>query len=317
MSRQFALVADYAVYLCVRIGIFIVQSLPLRACQLLARWFAFVATDVIRFRRTLIDENIRHAFPAWPARRRKRLAKAMWEHIALMSVELVHAPRKINADTWSDYVTSSPAADELARTLNGRATILLSGHFGNFEVAGYLSGLRGYSTHAISKPLNNPFLDRYFSSVHAAHGQHVLPHQQVAMRVAQLLESGQCVALLADQFGGPRGVWIDFLGRPASYHKGPAVMSLSSGAPIVVGYTRRLDRPLHFETVVLGIMDPLNCDPKMRDVRAITEWYNGLLEQMVRSCPEQYWWVHRRWKGKPPASRTLNRRQGRLLASRP
>ena len=299
MSKQLALFADLAVYLCVRLFFFVIRSLPITICWTLARAFAYIAAHVVGFRRQLIDENIQYAFPDWSPRKRLQIALGMWEHIFLMLVEFLHAPRKITKSTYSHYVKPSPEEERLFVELQERPTILLSGHMGNFEVAGYLSGLRGFSTHAISTPFRNAFLDRYFARIHAAQGQQIIPSRRVALQVGHLLETGQCVAMLADQHGGRRGIWIEFLGRPASYHKGPAIMSLTSGAPIVVAFTRRLDKPLHFETVVLGVFDPTNCDRSMRDARAITEWYNGLLEEMVRQCPDQYWWVHRRWK-KPP-----------------
>ncbi len=131
-------------------------------------------------------------------------------------------------------------------------------------------------------------------------GQHMLPKDGSAPAVQQILNEGGTLALLADQFAGAKGVWVDFLGHPTSCHKALALFVLSSRAPMVVCYNRRLKRPLQFEMAVTGIADPNVPGSHLESVAALTRWYNQCLEQAIRKAPEQYWWLHRRWREAPP-----------------
>jgi KDO2-lipid IV(A) lauroyltransferase len=111
-----------------------------------------------------------------------------------------------------------------------------------------------------------------------------------------VLESGGKMAFLADQYAGSRGCWVDFFGRPASAHKAIALFSLSHDAPLAVAGATRLGRPLHYELWTLAIADPCEDEPHVAGVPQLTQWYTRHLESTIRQTPDQYWWLHRRWK---------------------
>ncbi len=293
---SFRLVRDYLVYLVVRVFVCIVQTLRLETCQAVAHGLAVLAYDVLRIRRQVVDDNLRHAFNDWSAQRRSQIARGMWEHLVLMVCEIAHLQRKIHDTNWHKHMTLANCEVQIQCLLRPRAAILLTGHFGNFEAAGFLSGIFGYPTFTIARPLDNPFLDRFVKDFRGATGQQMLPKEGVAARVADLLAGGGKLALLGDQFGGPRGCWVEFFGRPASYHKAIGLFSLTSGAPLIVTYAKRTRRPLHFELGVLGVYDPAEPNDEIRGAKDLIQWYNDLLEQLIRTAPEQYWWLHRRWK---------------------
>ena len=115
--------------------------------------------------------------------------------------------------------------------------------------------------------------------------------------------------MLGDQHAGASGCWVDFFGRPASTHKAVAVFSLGSMAPMVVTASLRKDKPLCFKMEVAGIVDPQEEDFQWGTIPLMTEWYTRRLEELIRSTPEQYWWVHRRWKGLPTDRRNSRRRR--------
>jgi len=111
------------------------------------------------------------------------------------------------------------------------------------------------------------------------------------------------MALLADQHAGPKGCWVQFFGRPASAHKAIALLSLDHDAPVaVVCCQRRLERPLQFEMRLVAMLDPRDLDSRGDGIRELTQRYTSRLEEMIRTAPEQYWWLHRRWR-EPPAGR--------------
>jgi KDO2-lipid IV(A) lauroyltransferase len=213
---------------------------------------------------------------------------------------MVHLPRKVHDTNWRNYVHLANVAPQVAAFLSRRPCVMISGHFGNFEAGGFLNGLFGFRTYTIARPLDNPFLDRWLTKLRETNGQFMLPKLDVAKQVAVLLEQGENLALLGDQFGGETGCWIEFFGRPASYHKAIALFSMTSRAPLVVGYARRVDRrPLQIELGVEGVYDPADNRSTMTGVRDITQWYNDLLEAIIRRDPDQYWWLHKRYKGEP------------------
>ena len=296
---------NYLVYLFVRLFICAIQTVRIETCAVAARLLAFALHDVIRIRRQVVEDNLLHSLPHYSAAERQRVARQMWEHLLLMVCEIAHAPRKLHETNWRDYVDVQGLAD-ITRNMTGRrATVIVSGHYGNFELAGYITGLLGYPSHTIARVLDNPYLNRFVNQFRGAHGQFILPKKDSAHAVQDVLESGGILTLLGDQYAGPKGCWIDFLGRPASCHKAVALFSLANNAPMLVVYARRQGKPLHFELALAGGFDPETCADDMRDVKSITEWYTRRLEDFIRAVPEQYWWVHRRWKEKPVQRKKL------------
>ena len=104
------------------------------------------------------------------------------------------------------------------------------------------------------------------------------------------------MTFLADQAAGPKGCWIEFFGRPASAHKAIGLLALENQAPIVVSFARRLDRPLQFELSTYAVADPQTGGEPFASVKTLTQWFSSRLEEIIRAHPEQYWWLHRRWK---------------------
>jgi KDO2-lipid IV(A) lauroyltransferase len=308
-------VVDWFVYFAVRVLICVVQTLPIDTCQWWTRALAMVVTHVIPIRRAIIDENLRQAYPSMSQLRRRHLAQQMWEHLLLMLCEIAHAKRKIHLTNWGYYLHVSRIREITKLYLDARPTIILSGHFGNFEVGAFLGGLLGFPSYTIARPLDNPYLDRYVNRFRSATGQHILPKQGSAEAVQKVLERGGILAILGDQSAGPKGCWVNFFGRPASCHKAIALFSLTTGAPMMVMYAKRLQRPLQFEVGLTDYVDLKKADPSLASVQGLTEWYNEQLEKLIREAPQQYWWLHRRWKGTPPPA--IARRLSAAHVSKP
>lgn len=290
------LLGDYVVYLLVRVLICIIQAMRIETCHAMARGLAYLACDILKLRRDVSEENLSHAFPEWSAEKRLDVTRRMWEHLVLMICEVAHMPRKMHETNWRSYVRTKDVEPAVASLLTAKPNVVLLGHFGNFEVGGVLSGLLGFPTHTIARPLDNPFLDRFLAQFRGRTGQYILPKDGSAPAVSALMERGGTLALLGDQNAGPKGCWIEFFGRPASCHKAIALFSLTADAPMIVSYTKRLDRPMRFEFGVTAVYDPERENHSMGDVRSITQWYSEELEKIIRQSPEQYWWIHRRWK---------------------
>jgi KDO2-lipid IV(A) lauroyltransferase len=308
------LAADWCVYVFVRLLVALVQAMPLETCARWVRPAGWLLADVLPIRRKTVDENLRQAFPDSTPAERRRIARGMWRHLLLMGCEMVHLPRKIHETNWREHVHLGNVEPQVRAFLSRRPCVMISGHFGNFEAGGFLNGLFGFRTYTIARPLDNRFLERWITKLREARGQWMLPKWGVAGQVARLLEQGENLALLGDQFGGDTGCWVEFFGRPASYHKAIALFAMSSRAPLLVGYARRVGgRPLVIELGVEGVYDPADASSRLAGVRDVTQWYNDLLEAIIRRDPEQYWWLHKRYKG-VPRKRWKARRDTRAVA---
>ena len=219
---------DFLVYLVVRMLVCVVQSLSVPACAVCCRWLATLSASILKIRRRVVEENLQLAFPEMSVAERKAIAWRMWEHLFLLLVEIAHAPRKIHDTNWREYVTFHNHVPLVEALLSDRPTVIVCGHYGNFELSGVTMGILGFPSFTIARTLDNPYLDRYINKFRGCRGQYILPKNGSAPQIDALLERGGTLVFLADQHAGPKGCWVDFFGRPASTHKAIGLFSLSN-----------------------------------------------------------------------------------------
>ena len=179
-------------------------------------------------------------FPNSRPTERLELARRMWEHLFLLVLEVAHVPRKVHETNWRKYITLRGVAPLMRQLLSDRPVIVVTGHFGNFELGGYALGILGFPTFTVARNLDNAYLDRYLASFRAATGQHLIPKNGGYDQIEHVLDGGGTMAFLADQYAGEKGCWVDFFGRPASAHKAISLLALEHDAPVAVCYARRL-----------------------------------------------------------------------------
>jgi KDO2-lipid IV(A) lauroyltransferase len=300
-------VGHYLAYVAFRLLVCVVQTLSLETCQVLCRHMAWLLARIVRLRADVVEDNLRLALPRLDAAARRNLAVQMWEHLLLMVVEVAHARRVLHDANWRRFVRLKDAAGPLRLLLSGRPLILVSAHFGNFELGGYVLGLLGIPTWSVARPLENPAIDAYVHRVRAATGQRLIPKKGGYEQIRAVLASGGVLAFLADQYAGTKGCWVEFFGRPASTHKAIALLAMEYRAPVVVATARRVGRPLRYEFALEAMSDPRNGGPEWHSVQALTQWFTSQLERSIRRAPEQYWWLHRRWKDNRPLHRQRRR----------
>lgn len=293
-------VLDYLVYLVVRILICFVQAISVETGEQLAKRLAWLFGDLLRIRGRVVEDNLRHAFPEKSPAEIRTLTRCMWEHLFLLVMEVAHAPRKIHHTNWRDFVRLNGVAPLVEILLGNRPTVIVTGHCGNFEVGGFMLGILGFPTYTVARTLDNPHLDGFVNRFRGATGQFIIPKNGGFDQILAVLGRGGTMSFLADQYAGPKGCWVNFFGRPASAHKAIGLLSLEHDAPIAVCCSRRLDGPMRFEMMTLGIADPRDTDKELGTVRELTQWYTSQLEGVIRLVPDQYWWLHRRWKDPRP-----------------
>jgi KDO2-lipid IV(A) lauroyltransferase len=225
----------------------------------------------------------------------------------MMIMELLHTPRKIHLTNWRKYVSLVGHEPTLDRLITGEPIILLTGHYGNWELAGYLFGLYGFPTHSVARTLDNPYLDRFLRSFRERTGQKLIPKSGGYDQIVKVLQSGKALSMLADQDAGQRGLFVEFFGRPASTHKAIALLAIEHQAPVVVGVARRVGPGFRYEIRSADVIEPGEFTGTADDARLLTQRYTKALEQLIRQDPSQYLWLHRRWKHQPQVRKVGSR----------
>ncbi len=293
--------ADYLVYLAVRVLICIAQGVRIETGHAIARWLAWLFCDVLRIRASVIEDNLTHAFPELTPSARRRLSRQMWEHLFLLALEVAHTPRKIHETNWRDYVQLKNEEHLVRLLLEDRPLLIVTGHLGNFEVGGYVLGVLGFPTYSVARTLDNPYLDRFVNQFRGRTGQHIIPKNGGADQIEKVLSHNGTMSFLADQYAGPKGCWVDFFGRSASAYKAIALLAMQYNAMITVSAATRKHKPLHFHLHNYAMADPRATKGDLDTINELTQWYTTRLEELIRLTPDQYWWLHRRWKDTRPS----------------
>ena len=291
---------DYATYLAVRLVVRLAQALSVSQSYALARLLATGLYRVDKRHRAVGLENLRVAFgDRYSEADRDRIVRDVYRHFCMMLMEILHIPRKLDELTWRNRIRLVGHERVLDRLISGGPLIMLTGHFGNWEMAGYLFGVFGFPPNSVARTLDNPWLDRYLREFRETTGQRMIAKKGGYDDMLTVLQTGGVLSFLADQDAGPRGLFVDFFGRPASTHKAIALLAIEHQAPIVVGYARRVGPGFQYEVGCTELIDPNELTGTADDVRLLTQRYTSALEEIIRQDPEQYLWLHRRWKNQP------------------
>ena len=304
---------DAAAYAFVRSLVAVIQVLPLDMGDAVCRVLATLLSRGVSIRRRATQENFDRIFPGATERQKDRLRSEMWHSLLLTACEVAWASRRLHRCNWPLHVQFENNRAMLANLLSPRASVVVTGHYGNFEIGGYVTGLMGFETLAIARRLDNPYLHRWVERFRGAKGQFLIDKDGCADAVNRHLAGGGTLSMLADQHAGDKGCWTHFMGVPASCHKALALFSFAADAPMFVAMTRRIGRrPMQFSIEVAGRVDPSDAaDPASADVTAMTDWYNRSMAAGVARDVTQYWWLHRRWRAVPArAAKRLARRMG-------
>jgi Kdo2-lipid IVA lauroyltransferase/acyltransferase len=255
------------------------------------------AARIAGLRRRVAETNLALALPELESARRSAILREHYRELGRVCAEyarlaeLVHAPGDsvVARVTGLEHIERARAA--------GRGVILLTGHFGNFELLGAWLG-RQHPVSFVVKPLSNPGVEAWIAHERAAAGVTCIPIGAGVRLAVRALRENRCIAMLADQDARRHGVFVPFMGRLASTPIGPAALALRTGAALIMGFDRRLADGRHELSIdaPIEIEDARAPDAAMR----LTAAHTLRLETHVRATPEMWFWLHRRWKTSPP-----------------
>jgi KDO2-lipid IV(A) lauroyltransferase len=263
-------------------------------------------------RRRRAERNIALSFPDWSGQRVRQVAERSMQHMfQLFMVDTLSAPRLITPANWPAYVRLGDIRPILDRLVRGRPMLLLTGHCGNWELLGYALSVIGFPMSALARPLDNPLIDRYLLRIREARGLRVITKWGAMPVVRQALREGGRIGFIADQNAGDRGLFVPFFSRLASSYKSIGLLAMHHRVPVVAGHARRLDGRLRYELNCTDIITPEDWEGQPDPLFYLTARYNRAIETMIRAAPEQYLWLHRRWKSRP-----RHEREGRPVPDR-
>jgi len=258
------------------------------AAGVLGRGLAGLAHDGLRIRRDVVRLQIAASFPEHDPDWVRRITLATYRHFGAEIFTLAAGPRSVRA-ALARVRDPDRVVERLACAREGSARVIVTGHIGNWELAGaYLASRIPVTTVAQRQ---RGVWDRRLMAIRNAAGLEVLHHDERAGRVARALEAGGCVCLVADQHASSGSAALPFLGRRAQTRLGPARLALRANVPLAFGALIRAGEG--YEVVWEPIGEELMATG---DAVAVTRAWLGALERAVRRWPAQYFWFHRRWK---------------------
>lgn len=294
--------ADLALYLAVRLWIVIIAVFPVETNLRTARWLGSIWWALRRKHRDIALTNLRSAFGArYSERQLRAIAKASFQHFAqVYLVELAFTPRVLTEWSWARYVEFDDLGPALRELISDRGVIMLTAHFGNFELMGYTIARLGLPITAIMRPLDNPRLNDFLVRSRAAGGVDLLFKRGATEGATEVIESGGALCFIADQDAGRKCVFADFFGRQASWYKSIGLLAMQYRTPIIVGHAARVSPgQLRYRVRVDRIIQPEEWQEQAQPLQWLTQEYASALEVGIRAHPEQYLWMHNRWKTRP------------------
>ena len=291
---------DRLQYIGMRIVSMMLHCWPVNANLQTARLLGDLMYRFDRKHRRRAIANVKRSFPELTQRETETLARRSMQSLFMFFVEMLFTTRLIHIDTWQRYVELENFRDVLDLLLRKKTpVIMLTGHYGNFEISNYLLGTLGFETHAIGRPLDNRYVNDWVMGVRQRQGSIVINKKGATDEVTRILASNGVVGMVADQNAGSKGIFVDFFGRKASTYKSIALLAMEYRAPVVIGFARRIGDRFRFTVAVQDIIYPRDWEGQADPLMYITQRYTTAIEEFVRDDPGQYWWVHRRWKTRP------------------
>jgi KDO2-lipid IV(A) lauroyltransferase len=250
-------------------------------------------------RRRVVERQVAAAFPGLDREAIDRIARGAYEHLGRVTGESAVVPSLGSEGVLAMFETVE-GWEHVERAMQaGRGLLLVTGHIGNWELAGTYVAARGVPVDVIVRRMSNPLFDGYLNAIRLKLGMTVVYDHEAVRRTPRALAAGRAVGILADQGGkGIAAIYVPFFGRPARTPHGPAVFALRSDIPML--FTVAVREPsgryrMSFEPVRVE-----KTGHREGDVDRLVRRYTESLERWIRAYPEQYFWHHHRWKRQPP-----------------
>lgn len=292
---------DYLLYLLLKIWGLIINLLPEPFSLWMGRQLGRAGYYLDWEHRRVALQNLTIAFGREKSEDQiRKIAKKTFQNLGMMLIEFFRIP-KLDEKKFKRKVVVE-GLDEALKLLEMRkGGLLLIGHFGNWELMGFVSKVIGNPILAIAKPIKQRRVDQWITEIRKAAGLELIHPENASRKVIQALSQNRIVGILIDQRAKrSRGVWVDFFGKKAPTTPGLAVLALKTGAPVVPVFMIRNGLQRH-RLLIQKPLQLIQTGDFKKDVETNTQLFNDTLELMVRQYPDQWFWIHRRWERKKRA----------------
>ncbi|AQT68658.1 Lipid A biosynthesis lauroyl acyltransferase [Anaerohalosphaera lusitana] len=303
-------VSDYLTYLGMRLGVAIMHCFPVENNLRFAKKLGSLMWKHYHRGRDRALTNLHASFPEKDEQWIHATGQRSFQQIVMLVVDILFTPKLVRKDNWQQYSRFINAERIKWMMKEEKGLLLLTAHYGNFEIMGYMMGLFGFNIYSIARPLDNKFINNWLYGIRKRKGQKIIDKKGASAIMTQVVDEGATLGFIADQDAGKKGVFVDFFGRKASTYKSIGLMAIQYNLPIGVGCCRRVDDRFFFEMEVQRIITPDEWADKDDPLKWVTQEYSKAMENFIRKDPTQYWWLHRRWKHRPREERKKTARTG-------
>jgi Kdo2-lipid IVA lauroyltransferase/acyltransferase len=249
--------------------------------------------------------NLQLAFPEKSAHERRRILRGEFTSLGRQLAEVCLFPSYTRENVTKIVVYDGFENFERAEA-RGKGVIYLTAHLGGWELSAFSHSIQGHPLHVVMRGMDNPFLDRFITHLRTMHGNRAVDKDNFVRGLLSAMKAGETVGILMDtNMTPPQGVFVDFFGIPACTASGLARIALRTDAAVVPGFTiwdRELRKyRLRFDPALALI----RTGDEEADIVANTALFTKVIEQYVRRYPDQWLWVHRRWKTRPAGEKSL------------
>lgn len=273
--------------------------LPRGLARLLADGLAWSIYCLHGRLRRVGHRNLEMALPTFSATERDQILRGVFRHLGWQLVELCRVTRYTPENT-RNWIRTEGLEHYLAARERGKGVLIVTGHLGAWELSGIYHSLMGYPLSVIARPLDNRRLDAFVNGIRSLHGNRIVPKDNFARGLLRAMHANHTVCILMDtNMTPPQGVFVDFFGKQACTASGVARVALKTGAAVLPGfmlwepteskYVLHFGPELHFERT----------GDAERDTLAATQQCAHVTEEWIRRYPDQWLWIHRRWKTRP------------------
>jgi len=247
--------------------------------------------------RRIATDNVSRAFGRLPQSTAVyTIVRQVFNNLGTMLFEIAWAGG-LAPELYAKYFSISGAEHYSRAMKKGKGALLLTAHMGNWELFSIIAHMAGIQANVVYRPLDNQALDDVVKQIRCRFGAELIPTKRAIFKMVKALKKQECVAMLMDQnVDWYNGVYVDFFGRRACTNKGLAMIALRTGAPVVPVFMLRTDGGYRAE--VCPEIPLIRTGDKQKDIELNTEQYNQAIEAIIRKYPDQWFWVHQRWKTK-------------------
>ncbi len=273
--------------------------LPRRTAIAVGKGIAWLIRRLLPRLRRRASANLQLAFPELNASAREKIERGTFQNLGRALAETANFP-KLNRQNIQKIVEYEGLENYHSAVAQGRGVILLTGHLGAWELSVFAHSIYGYPMSFLARRIDNPLVEQLAETNRSRFGNRSIDKKGSLREVLKTLKSGGVVGILADlNSAREEGIFIDFFGRKACATAGIATLAVRTGAVVLPGYII-WDEANHIHRLCFEpALETINTGNQKEDVIANTQQYAKVIEKVIRRFPEQWLWIHRRWRTRP------------------